>query len=111
MRKLYFTVLFFLVSISLVLFLGAHSGVQADGKSGASLFKEHCAVCHPDGGNIINTKKTLNKKDREASGIKTKDDILKVMRNPGPGMSAFDAKLISDKDATEIAEYIIKTFK
>jgi cytochrome c6 len=33
------------------------------------------------------------------------------MRNPGPGMNRFDAKTISDKDAKEIAEYILKTFK
>jgi cytochrome c6 len=33
------------------------------------------------------------------------------MRKPSPGMTAFDVKTIPDKDAKEIAEYIIKTFK
>ena len=78
---------------------------------GAKEFKEHCAVCHPDGKNIVNAQKTLSKKDREANGIKTAKDIVKNMRKPGPGMTPFDAKTISDKEAEAIAEYILKTFK
>lgn len=81
------------------------------GKSGEALFKQNCAVCHPDGGNIINPQKTLHKKDRDANNIKSAADIIKTMRNPGPGMTLFDAKTISDKDAGEIAEYILKSYK
>jgi cytochrome c6 len=33
------------------------------------------------------------------------------MRNPGPGMNAFDQKTISDAKAKDIATYILKTFK
>jgi cytochrome c6 len=33
------------------------------------------------------------------------------MRNPGPGMTKFEASTIPDKDAMEIARYILKTFK
>jgi cytochrome c6 len=33
------------------------------------------------------------------------------MRNPGPGMTKFDEKIISTKEAQAIAEYILKTFK
>ena len=80
------------------------------GKSGEALFKEHCAVCHPDGSNIVNPKKTLHKKDREANNIRTVSDIVSVMRKPGPGMSAFDPRTIPDHEAGEIAEYILKTF-
>jgi len=78
---------------------------------GAGKFKELCASCHPNGGNIINAKKTLSKKDREANGIKSVKDIIKTMRKPGPGMTAFDTKAISDKEAKAIAEYVVKTFK
>ena len=74
-------------------------------------FKEQCAVCHPDGGNIINPRKTLHKKDRETNNIISAADIIKTMRNPGPGMTKFDVKTISDKDAHTLAEYILKTFK
>jgi cytochrome c6 len=79
--------------------------------SGQAEFKEHCAVCHPDGANIINPQKTLKNKDLNASGIKKAGDIVKKMRKPGPGMTAFDAKTIPDKEAQAIAQYILKTFK
>jgi len=77
-------------------------------------------VCHPKGGNIFKPQKTLFKKDREANNIKSAKDIVRKMRNPGivathpdewSGMKLFDEKTISDKDALEIADYIIKTFK
>jgi cytochrome c6 len=83
---------------------------DAPAKEGAALFKQYCAVCHPDGNNIVNQKKTLHKKDREANGIKSEKDIIRVMRNPGSGMQAFDEKTVSNSDAKEIAEYVIKTF-
>ena len=69
MRKPFVAVVLCAVSISLVLFLGSGSSAQAGGKSGETLFKEHCALCHPDGGNIVNPKKTLHKKDREENNI------------------------------------------
>lgn len=79
--------------------------------SGEELFKKHCAVCHPNGGNIINPKKTLQKKDLSQNGLKTWQALVKNMRSPGPGMTRFDNKTISDSDAKSIAEYILKTFK
>ena len=85
---------------------------KAAGKNvGEAKFKEHCALCHPEGGNIVNPVKTLHKKDRDEHGVKSEADIVKLMRKPGPGMTAFDAKTVSDKDAGEIAKYIFKTFK
>ena len=38
-------------------------------------------------------------------------DIVAKMRNPGPGMTKFEKKDVSDKEARAIAEYILKTFK
>lgn len=78
---------------------------------GGTLFQQHCAACHAGGGNIIKPAFTLHKKDLDAHGVKTADAIVGKMRNPGPGMTRFDAKTISDKDAKEIAEYVLKTFK
>ncbi len=91
-------------------------GAVADTKKGEKInggkeFQEHCASCHAGGGNIINAKKTLHKKDREANGVKTAKDIVGLMRNPGPGMTKFAKKDISDKEARAIAAYIIKEFK
>jgi cytochrome c6 len=87
------------------------AGTSAQAKAGEDLFKQHCAPCHPNGGNIVNPQKTLRQKDRESNGVKTASDIVSKTRNPGPGMTKFDEKALPDKDAQAIAEYILKTFK
>lgn len=79
-------------------------------KTGEALFTQHCAVCHAGGGNTVNPKKTLHRKDREANGVKTAEDIIGKMRNPGPGMTKFDENTIPDKDAKAIAEYVLNTY-
>ncbi|HLO25568.1 MAG TPA: c-type cytochrome [Geobacteraceae bacterium] len=89
-------------------FADTRKGQKIDGKKE---FQEHCAECHVNGGNMIKPDKTLSKKDREANGVKTAKDIIGKMRNPGPGMTKFDKKTVSDKEAKAIADYIIKTFK
>jgi len=80
-------------------------------KTGEELFKENCAICHPDGGNIINPSKTLRKADLEANKIITKADIVYKMRHPGKGMSTWSAASLPDSDAEAIADYILKTFR
>jgi cytochrome c6 len=90
-------------------------GFCADKKTakidGKKEFEKHCAVCHPNGGNIINTKKTLSMKSLTANKVAGVKNIVAAMRKPGPGMTPFDEKDISDKTAVAIAEYIVKTFK
>lgn len=99
------------VSMCLVLPAAGINAAEKKESNGAKLFQQHCAACHPGGGNIIKPAMTLHKKDRDAHGVKTAADIVGKMRNPGPGMTRFDAKTISDKDAKEIAEYILQAFK
>ncbi len=84
--------------------------IKRQGPTGEELFLQNCSVCHRGGGNILNPEKTLRKEDLDEYGIKTPEDIIRIMRNPGPGMRAFDRAYISDKDAEKIAEYILKTF-
>lgn len=80
--------------------------------TGEQLYKQHCAVCHPNGGNTINPKKPVGAKAMaENSKITTPEDIVRVMRNPGPGMNKFDEATISDADARKIADYMLATFK
>lgn len=76
----------------------------AAGNVGEATFKAKCASCHPDGGNIINQKKTLK-------GMKNTKVIISKIRKGGGGMPAFDTKAISDADAKLLADHIIKTFK
>ncbi len=99
------------VSVALAVPAAAVYGAEKKEPRGAKLFEQHCSACHPKGGNIINPAFTLKKKDRDAHGVKTAKDIVGKMRKPGPGMTTFDTKALPDKDAKEIAEYIIKTFK
>jgi cytochrome c6 len=91
------------VSLGLVLPAAGLNAAEKVESKGAKLFQQHCAVCHPG--------KTLHKKDREANGVKTAEDIIRKMRKPGPGMNPFDTKTVSDKDAKEIAQYVLNTFK
>ncbi|HYQ60476.1 MAG TPA: c-type cytochrome [Desulfatiglandales bacterium] len=86
----------------------AGSGKESKGEQ---LFRKHCAQCHPDGGNIIKLDKTLRGEALEKNRLKTEEDIIKLMRNPGPGMVKFGESVISEKDARAIAVYILKTFK
>ena len=109
MKKV-FIVLALGAAVSIIV-IAASTGMADPPQTGESLFKQHCAVCHPDGGNIVNPKKTLHKQDREANNVKTEADILKIMRNPGPGMIKFDEKTIPNKQAKEIAEYVLKSLQ
>jgi cytochrome c6 len=100
------------LAVALVSFAGAgYAGKDAMGKSGEELYNQHCAMCHPDGGNIVNPQYTLHNKDLKAHKIKKAGDIVKKMRHPGEGMTKFDTKTVSDPDAKKIAEYILKKFK
>ena len=99
------------VSVVLVLSAAGLNAAEKKESMGAKLFQQHCAACHPNGGNIIKPAMTLHKKDMDAHGVKTAKDVVGKMRNPGPGMTRFDAKTVSDKDAKEIAEYILQAYK
>jgi len=96
-----------LLVVLLLLPLTAASGAQYDGKADFEMF---CSGCHPDGGNAINPAKTLRKMDREANGVKTAADIVKIMRKPGQGMRVYTKEDISNKRAKALAEYVLKTF-
>lgn len=111
MRTRFCTVLLAVAVFVCFYSLNNPAAAEEKGTSGAAGFKEHCAVCHSNGGNIINPKKTLHKADREANNVKTAADIIGKMRNPGPGMTKFDEKTIPDSEAKKIADYILKTFK
>ncbi len=89
-------------------FCDTKKGEKIDGKKE---FEEHCAVCHPNGGNTINAMKPLSRKSLRTNGIKSAQDIIAKIRNPGPGMTRFDEKTISNKEAKAVAEYILKAFK
>lgn len=59
----------------------------------------------------MNGMKNLTKTTLSKNGIKSADDIIRLMRRPNGQMTAFDNKTLSDNDAEKIAEYVLKTFK
>ena len=80
------------------------------GHPGEQLFNKHCKKCHPGGGNIINSEKTLFRDALASNNINTPEDIIRTMRNPGKGMPRFGEEKISNSEAKTIAEYILETF-
>lgn len=98
------------LSLTVVAAPGFCAAKPAQNIDGKKLFDQHCAACHPNGGNIINKQKTLSKKGMAARGVKTEKDIVAKMRNPGTGMTKFDAHQIPDPEAKAIASYILKSF-
>ena len=78
---------------------------------GEVLFKRYCQACHPGGKNVMNPAKTLYAQDLKKNKIETPEAIVKMIRKAPPGMTSFDEKVISDKDADAIARYILQTFK
>ena len=113
MKKQGLAVIRYLVLIVLSIILVYSTRIyisEAAEKTGEQLFNEYCSMCHPDGGNIISPNKTLSMKDRKANNINTSEGIIRIMRKPGPGMTAFDAKSLSDNEAQKIADYIMKQY-
>jgi cytochrome c6 len=53
-----------LFSLATVAMADSKKVEKIDGKKE---FEEHCAVCHPNGGNVINAAKSLGKKELAAS--------------------------------------------
>ena len=82
----------------------------AEASVAEELYEKHCAACHPDGGNVMDAEKTLKTESLAEHGIKTPQDIVQVMRNPGPGMPAFGPETIPDEEALQMAEYILETY-
>lgn len=83
---------------------------QSQAQKGEPLFKQYCASCHPDGGNVTDPKNNLRKSTLKAKHINRPEDIVAVMRKPASRMIRFDVSTISDADALAIADYILETF-
>ncbi len=99
--------------------VGERAEREAEGSAPASsqeasvakdLFEKHCAACHPNGGNIMNSEKTLATESLAESGIKTPRDIVQVLRNPGEGMPKYDEQKIPEDQALKLGEYILETY-
>jgi len=83
---------------------------QAQREKGEMLFKQFCANCHPDGGNVSDPARNLRRSTLRANHINGPEDIIGIMRKPISRMLRFDAATLSDEDAQAIAVYVWETF-
>jgi cytochrome c6 len=86
-------------------------GSHGSAPDGEALFRQYCASCHPDGGNVSDPERTLYGSVLKKKHITTPDHIVRVMRSPLSRMIRFDAATLPDREARAIAEYVLKTFK
>jgi len=77
------------------------------------LFEEFCSRCHPNGGNVINPQKNLKEATRAANNLKTEDDLVTYLMNPGPGMPRLIHRDygLSEAAARKIIQYIMQAYK
>ena len=87
------------------------TSVQEPMHDGEALFKQYCASCHPNGGNVSDPERTLHGSVLKKKHINTPEDIVNIMRKPLSRMIRFDAATLSDREARVIAEYVLKTFR
>jgi protoheme IX farnesyltransferase len=87
------------------------TAAQGASRDGEALFRQYCAACHPDGGNVSDPQRTLYGSVLKKNHISTPDDIVRIMRKPLSRMIRFDPSVLSDRDARLIAEYVLKTFR
>lgn len=91
--------------------LASVAGSQVTAPDGEALFRQFCAPCHPNGGNVSDPEHALYGSVLRRKHIATQEDIVRIMRNPRSRMIRFDVKTLADRDAKAIAEYVIATFK
>ncbi len=78
---------------------------------GEELFKQYCAACHPDGGNVSDPERPLHGSALRYHQITKPEDIMRIMRSPLSRMISFDPATLSDNDARAIAVYVLYTFR
>ncbi|KAB0672170.1 cytochrome c [Oryzomonas sagensis] len=84
---------------------------QQQVQRGEELFRQYCAACHPDGGNVSDPERTLRGRALRSHHITRPQDIVRIMRTPISRMIRFDAATLSDEDAGAIAEYVLYAFR
>jgi cytochrome c6 len=90
---------------------GSAATVLDTAQDGEALFKQYCAACHPNGGNVSDPGKSLYASSLKRNHITTPEDVVRIMRNPRSRMIRLDAATLPERDAQTIAEYVLKTFK
>jgi mono/diheme cytochrome c family protein len=73
---------------------------------GEQAFNGQCAACHAGGGNLSNPAKPV----KGSLKVKNLKQFTAFVRNPGGGMPAYSAEDLTDKQVSEIQNYLLKTY-
>ncbi|WP_152557274.1 MULTISPECIES: c-type cytochrome [Prochlorococcus] len=77
-----------------------------DSNKGESLFMQHCAGCHINGGNVIRRNKTLKIKDLQRNKLDNIENIAQVAREGVGIMSGYEEVLGPEGDIL-VAEWVL----
>tara|TARA_B100001250_G_C19480768_1_gene648599 strand:+ start:317 stop:685 length:369 start_codon:yes stop_codon:yes gene_type:complete len=90
---------FFLSVFCIFFFISLPKGLNAlDANSGKNLFKNHCAGCHINGGNIIRRSKNLKISSLKHNGIDDPQAIAKIARQGIGIMDGYQDQLGNNGD-------------
>jgi cytochrome c6 len=81
------------------------SPAAADTKAGEAIFSTNCAVCHPEGGNVVDPAKPV----RGSAKLKDFPTFLGWIRVPNSPMTPFSAAQIPEAQARELYRYVVET--
>ena len=73
---------------------------------GITVFENHCAGCHVNGGNIVRRGKTLKLKALEQNGYSTEAAIAQIVTNGKGNMSAYRDRLTSE-EIQAVSAYVL----
>jgi len=86
--------------------------LQQQLRRGEELFKQFCAPCHPDGGNVSDPALTLRGSALRSHHITKPRDIVRIMRIPISRMISFDAANSFRQGChCHRADYVLYTFE
>ena len=97
---------FFLVFLCIFFFISFPDnlyGLEKD--KGKSLFNNHCAGCHINGGNIIRRSKNLKFSSLKRNGIDNPEEIAKIARQGVGIMEGYENQLGKNGDII-VADWI-----
>jgi cytochrome c6 len=79
--------------------------LQASAADGEQLFNNHCAGCHPHGGNIIRRGRTLKLRALEQRQLNNPDAIARIARE-GIGQMGGYAEVLGSNGDQLVAQWI-----
>ena len=75
--------------------------------SGGNLFKNHCAGCHINGGNIIRRGKNLKLKALKRNGIDNPQAIAEIARQGIGSMSGY-SEFLREGEEKALGDWVLK---